>query len=52
MSQLNLFLSQLKEDKLFFKDIEKFDHLELGRMTMRKLGGFSIMDFSLEGDLQ
>jgi len=49
MKLLNLFLSRLKEDKLFFKD---FIRLELGRMRMRKLGGFSIMDFVMEGELK
>ncbi len=49
MSLLNLFLGRLKEDKSFFKD---FVRLELGQMNMRTLGGFSIMDFVLEGDLK
>ena len=49
MRLVNLFLKQLKEDKQFCKD---FARLELGRMAMRTLGGFSIMDFVLEGDLK
>lgn len=46
---LNLFLKQLKQDEAFFKD---FKNIELGRMSMRMLGGFSIMDFVLEGELK
>jgi Tfp pilus assembly protein PilN len=49
MRLLNLFLNRLKEDKQFFKD---FTRLELGRVVMRTLGGFSVMDFVLEGDLK
>ena len=49
MHLLNLFLNRLKEDELFFKD---FVRLELGHMSMRILGGFSIMDFILEGNLE
>ncbi|MFH1338442.1 MAG: hypothetical protein ABIH40_01145 [Candidatus Omnitrophota bacterium] len=49
MRLLNLFLNRLKEDKLFFKD---FARLELGRVVMRTLGGFSVMDFVLEGNLK
>ena len=48
MRLLNLFLSRLKEDQPFFKD---FIRLELGRVSMRTLSGFEIMDFVLEGDL-
>lgn len=46
---LNIFLKRLKEDKTFFKD---FTRLELGHMSMRMLGGFSVMDFVLEGSLK
>ncbi|MBL7081195.1 MAG: hypothetical protein ISS44_01315 [Candidatus Omnitrophica bacterium] len=49
MRLLNLFLGRLKKDKIFFKD---FIRLELGHISMRTLGGFSIMDFVLEGDLK
>ena len=49
MGLLNIFLSRLKEDNLFFKD---FTRLELGQMSMRTLGGYSIMDFILEGELK
>ena len=49
MSLLNRFLDRLKEDNLFFKDFIRF---EPARMSMRTLGGFSIMDFVLEGDLK
>jgi Tfp pilus assembly protein PilN len=49
MRLLNLFLSRLKENRQFFKD---FSRLELGSMSMRTRGGFSIMDFILEGDLK
>lgn len=49
MRLLNLFLNRLKEDKQFFKDFAK---MELGRVVMRTLGGFSIMDFVLEGNLR
>lgn len=49
MRLLNIFLSRLKEDRLFFKH---FTRLELGSMSMRTRGGFSIMDFILEGDLK
>ena len=49
MRLLNLFLSRLKEEELFFKD---FSRLELGRVVMRLLFGFSIMDFTLEGNLK
>lgn len=49
MSLLNLFLNRLKKDKRFFKD---FVRLELGRMSMRTLGGYQVMDFVLEGDLK
>jgi len=49
MRMLNLFLSQLKKDKSFFKD---FISLELGRVKMRTLGAYSIMDFTLEGKLK
>jgi Tfp pilus assembly protein PilN len=49
MRLLNVFLSQLKEDKIFFED---FVNLELGNVNMRTLGGFAIMDFVLEGDLK
>jgi len=49
MSLLNLFLSRLKEDSSFFKD---FVRLELGRMRMRRIGGFSVMDFVMEGNLK
>lgn len=46
---LNLFLNRLKEDKQFFKD---FTSLELERMSVRMLGGFSVMDFVLVGNLK
>ncbi|MFH1678508.1 MAG: hypothetical protein ABH914_02685 [Candidatus Omnitrophota bacterium] len=49
MRLLNIFLSQLKEDNHFFKD---FLRLELGRVNMRLIGAYSIMDFVLEGDLR
>lgn len=49
MSLLNIFLNHLKEDNVFFKD---FKRLRLGNMNMRSLGGFSIMDFVLEGELK
>ena len=49
MSLLNQFLNNLKNDKSFFDD---FDSLELGRLSMRSLGGFTIMDFVLDGNLK
>ncbi|MFH1577872.1 MAG: hypothetical protein ABIC18_02215 [Candidatus Omnitrophota bacterium] len=48
MRLLNRFISYLKEDARFFKDFSRF---ELGRVTMRTLGSFAIMDFILEGEL-
>ena len=49
MTLLNLFLGQLNQDKRFLED---FIHLELGRMNMRTLGGYPIMDFIVEGNLK
>jgi len=49
MSLLNLFLNFLNKDKRFSKD---FVRLELGRMSMRTLGGYPVMDFVLEGGLK
>ncbi|MFC1658588.1 hypothetical protein ACFL1D_04285 [Candidatus Omnitrophota bacterium] len=49
MSLLNVFLKRLKEDKRFFTD---FARLELGRMNMRLLGGYQVMNFVVEGDLK
>lgn len=49
MRLLTRFLNQLKEDERFFAD---FSRLELGRMLMRTLGGYSVMDFALEGSLK
>ena len=46
MRLLNLFINQLKENYPFFKDTIP---VKLGRINMRTLGGFSVMDFVLEG---
>ncbi len=49
ISHLNIFLEGLKQNETFFKD---FVSLEIGRAKMRKVGGFPVMDFSLEGKLK
>ena len=49
MSLLNIFLNSLNQDKRFFKD---FVRLELGRVNMRTLGGYPVMDFVVEGELK
>ena len=45
MRLLNLFINQLKENYPFFKDTIP---VKLGRINMRTIGGFSVMDFVLE----
>jgi Tfp pilus assembly protein PilN len=46
MRLLNLFINQLKENYPFFKNTIS---VKLGRINMRTIGGFSVMDFVLEG---
>ena len=48
MSLINLFLNNLKQDKLFFGD---FSNIELISVQRRVLGGFEISDFVLRGSL-
>ncbi|MGD9015281.1 MAG: hypothetical protein PVI33_04585 [Candidatus Omnitrophota bacterium] len=49
MSLLNAFLGSLNQDNRFFND---FIRLELGRVNMRTLGGYPVMDFVVEGELK
>ena len=49
MGLLNQYLDRLKQNNPFFKD---FKSLELGRVKMRTLSGFSVMDFVLEGEFK
>lgn len=46
---LNKFLSNLKEDNSFFRD---FASLELGLMQRKTVGGYDIINFTLNGTLK
>jgi flagellar biosynthesis protein FlhB len=46
---INKFLNNLKEEQLFFKH---FDNLESGQMQREEIGGYDVMNFTINGKMK